>query len=119
MVNNTTVIGIILIIIVAALAFVQVPSTVTVTIENGTLDPAELTVKQGTTVTWVVKDASNGPFMITSNDSGNVEGKFLFMSDHLTDGQKYSVTFDEKGTYHYYDMDHMEDGKLTGTIIVQ
>lgn len=91
----------------------------TVTIENGTFNPAELTVKQGTTVTWVVKQDDNAPFMITSNDSGPVEGKFLFMSDHLTNGQNFSYTFNETGTFHYHDMDHMDDEKLTGTIIVQ
>jgi plastocyanin len=118
MVKTTYIIGIIAIIIVAALAFVIPANQATITIEDGTLNPAELTVNQGTTVTWVVKDTSDDMFMITSNDTGPVEGKFLFMSDHLTTGGNFSYTFKEKGTFHYYDMDHMDDEKLTGTIIV-
>ncbi len=142
MVNKIQVIGIIAIVIVVALAFITVPSEATVIVENGTLSPAELTVKQGTTVTWIIKgdyvgdtasdDMSSGhdmenmsgddiknKIMITSRDSGPVEGKYLFMSDHLSDGQNFSYTFNQKGTFHYYDMDHMDDKNLEGSIIVQ
>ena len=94
-------------------------STETVLIQNGTFNPANLTVKAGTTVTWIVKDDSNTKYMVTSNKNGSVEGKYLFMSDDLTNGQSFSYTFNKTGTYSYYDMDHMDDKKLTGTIMVQ
>jgi len=90
----------------------------TVLIENGTFNPANLTVKAGTTVIWVVK-ANSDKYMVTSDANGSVEGKYLFMSDDLTNGQSFSYTFNKTGTYGYYDMDHMDDKKLTGTIIVQ
>ena len=41
------------------------------------------------------------------------------MSDDLTNGQSFSYTFNKIGTYGYYDMDHMDNKSLTGTIIVQ
>ncbi|MGB9979185.1 cupredoxin domain-containing protein, partial [Methanobacterium sp.] len=75
--------------------------------------------KAGTRVTWIVKDDSNNKYMVTSNANGSVEGKYLFMSDHLANGQSFSYTFNKIGTYGYYDMDHMDNKNLTGTIIVQ
>ncbi|MGB9979186.1 cupredoxin domain-containing protein, partial [Methanobacterium sp.] len=84
--------------IVVALAFTQINLNTTaastdkninnntgeiiVTIQNGTFNPANLTVKAGTRVTWIVKDDSNNKYMVTSNANGSVEGKYLFMSDH-------------------------------------
>lgn len=83
---------------------------VNVTIENGTFNPSNLTVKPDTTVTWVVKDDSDTKYMVTGTG---------FMSPHLGNGQSWSCTFKETGTHNYYDMDHMDDKKLTGTIVVQ
>jgi Plastocyanin len=96
-----------------------VGANTTVLIENGTFNPANLTVKAGTTVIWTVKDNSDTKYMVTSDANGSVEGKYLFMSDDLTNGQSFRYTFNKTGTYGYYDMDHMDDKKLTGTIIVQ
>ena len=94
-------------------------SVTTVVIQNGTFNPANLTVKAGTTVKWTVKGDSNTKYMVTSDANGSVDGKYLFMSDDLTNGQSFSYTFNKTGTYGYYDMDHMDNKKLTGTIIVQ
>lgn len=91
----------------------------TVIVENGTINPSNLTVKEGTTVEWIIKDPNpNNKYMITSNKTEK-EGMYLFMSDHLANGQSFSYTFIGNGTYYYYDMDHMDDNNLTGTIIVQ
>lgn len=81
----------------------------TVIIENGTFNPSNLTVQPDTTVTWIVKDDSNEKYMVTGGG---------FMSPHLGNGQSWSYTFKEIGTYDYYDMDHMDDKKLTGIIVV-
>lgn len=94
-------------------------SEATVIIENGTFNPANLTVKAGTTVKWTVNDNSNIKYMVTSDANGSVEGKYLFMSNDLTNGQSFSYTFNKTGTYGYYDMNHMDNKSLTGTIIVQ
>lgn len=82
---------------------------VTVLIQNGTFNPANLTVKVGTTVLWTNND-SNIKYMVTGSG---------FMSPHLTEGQNFSYTFNKAGNYAYYDMDHMDNKKLTGTVIVQ
>ena len=89
----------------------------TVVIENGTFNPQKLTVKPGTTVIWKVNEPS-GKYMVTSNKTGDQEG-YLFMSNDLVNGQTFSYTFHGNGTYDYYDMDHMDNMNLTGTIVVQ
>lgn len=81
----------------------------TVTIQNGSFEPSNLTVKTGASVTWISKD-SDVKHMVTGNG---------FMSPHLSNGQSFSYTFNQTGTYNYYDMDNMDNKKLTGTIIVQ
>jgi plastocyanin len=98
----------------------------TVTIENGTFNPANLTVKVGKTVTWIDKDpTTDTKYMVTSNKTGNTEmenntkGMYLFMSNDLTNGQSFNYTFNQTGTFYYYDMDHMGDNALNGVIIVQ
>ena len=83
---------------------------VTVLIQNGTFNPANLTVNVGATVIWIVKDDSNTKYMVTGSG---------FMSPHLTKGNNFSYTFDKTGTYAYYDMDHMDDKNLTGAVVVQ
>jgi plastocyanin len=87
----------------------------TIIIKNGTLNPANLTVKPNTVVVWTNEDP-NSKYMITSQDKN--EGTYLFMSDHLSNGQSFSFKFIGNGTYDYYDMDHMGDDNLTGTITV-
>ncbi len=94
-------------------------SQTTITIQNGTFNPSNLTVKAGTTVTWIVKENSNIKYMVTSNEKGSVEGKYLFMSDDLTNGKSFSYTFNKTGTYGYYDMNHMDNKSLMGTVMVQ
>ncbi|MGB9979182.1 cupredoxin domain-containing protein [Methanobacterium sp.] len=83
-------------------------SEITVLIQNSTFIPSNLTVKAGTTVLWINND-SDVKYMVTGSG---------FMSPHLTEGQNFSYTFNKTGTYAYYDMDHMDNKKLTGTIMV-
>ncbi len=85
-------------------------------IQNGTVSPANLTIKPNTTVVWTVKDPT-GKYMITSKSKN--QGMYLFMSNDLSNGQSFSFKFIGNGTYSYYDMDHMGNSNLTGTIIVQ
>jgi plastocyanin len=40
------------------------------------------------------------------------------MSDDLSNGHSFSFKFIGNGTYDYYDMDHMGDNNLTGTITI-
>ena len=66
--------------------------TVTVHIDGMRFDPQNITVKPGTTVTWV--HGSQMPHTI----SGNADG---MRSGTLYNGQKYSHTFSATGSYSY------------------
>jgi plastocyanin len=78
----------------------------TVTIDNFTFAPAELTVKIGTTVTW--KNHDDIPHTIVS------AGKFR--SKALDTDDSYSFTFTAAGAYVYFCSLHPH---MTGTIKVE
>jgi plastocyanin len=87
------------------------PAGVTIEMEDFAFTPAEITIRAGTTVTWVNKDsvqhsatAENGSF-----DTG------LF-----SPGERASVTFDQPGAYAYHCILHGDVGGqgMSGTISV-
>jgi len=47
------------------------------------------------------------------------DGMNIFMSDDLSNGQSFNYTFNQTGTFYYYDMNHMNNKTLIGTIVVQ
>jgi plastocyanin len=63
-----------------------------VTIQNFAFNPAALTVRVGTTVTWTNKDAE--PHTVTSQDGA-------LHSPPLQTGAVFTYTFDTPGSYHY------------------
>ena len=79
---------------------------VTIKIANFTFDPPTLTVKVGTTVTWV--NADDIPHLVTDKD-----GKFH--SSALDTNDKFSQTFSTAGTVEYFCAIHP---KMTGKIVV-
>ncbi|MBN2086345.1 MAG: cupredoxin domain-containing protein [Anaerolineales bacterium] len=66
---------------------------VTVTIQEYEFHPDRLTVKAGTTVSWINRDPV---FHTVVSDTG------LFQSTMLAVGQMFSHTFDNPGTFPYY-----------------
>jgi plastocyanin len=60
--------------------------------------PSKITVKQGQTVTWKNEDVAF--HSVTSGFYG--EPSTLFDSGYLDPEQKFSVTFDEQGTFDYF-----------------
>ena len=78
----------------------------TIKIANFTFDPPTLTVKAGTTVTWV--NADDIPHLVTDKD-----GKFH--SSALDTNDKFSQTFSTAGTVEYFCAIHP---KMTGKIVV-
>jgi plastocyanin len=78
----------------------------TIKISNFTFDPPTLTVKAGTTVTWV--NADDIPHLVSEKD-----GKFR--SSALDTDEKFSQTLSTAGTVEYFCMIHP---KMTGKIIV-
>lgn len=71
----------------------QQPATDKVSISNFAFSPANITVKKGTTVTW------------TNNDSTahtiDFEKDSLKDSQNLSNGDTYSFTFNDEGTFKY------------------
>jgi plastocyanin len=77
-----------------------------VKIANFTFDPGTVTVKVGTTVTWVNND--DIPHLVVAAD-----GKFR--SSALDTDDKFSQTFSTPGTFQYFCALHP---RMTGKIIV-
>ncbi len=82
----------------------------TITIKDFTFSPAALTVKAGTTVTWVNEDGAS--HTVVSDDGS----RFPFTSPQLANGDSYPQTFTQVGTYTYYCSIHPS---MKGTIIVE
>jgi len=78
-----------------------------IVIKDFMFGPASVTVKTGTTVTWVNHD--DEPHTIAS-DTG------LYRSGALDTGNEFHFTFDKPGTYHYVCTIHP---RMLGTIIVE
>jgi amicyanin len=79
-----------------------------VTIKNFAFAPVALTVKAGTTVTWVNQDAE--PHTVTSQG-----GQGPLRSTALSPSGRYSYTFTKPGTYRYLCTIHPF---MTGTVTV-
>ena len=77
----------------------------TVTVENFNFSPASLTIKEGTTVTWINQDSA--PHQIKSN---------TFNSSTLNKGGNFQFTFSTAGEYSYFCSIHPS---MQGRIIVQ
>lgn len=72
----------------------------TVEIENFAFSPKEVTMKKGTTITWVNKDAV--PHQIASNPHPTHTSFPELASGVLAQGQSYSFTFQKTGTIEYH-----------------
>jgi plastocyanin len=79
-----------------------------VVINNFAFSPANITVKKGTTVTWMNNDSTT--HTVTEND-----GQKGPDSGDLATGKSYSFTFESNGTFKYHCAIHPE---MTGTVIV-
>ena len=80
----------------------------TVYIQNFAFNPTNLTVKVGTTVTWINQDSTT--HTVTS-DNGAFQS-----SGNLNQGTNYTFTFTKAGTYPYHCSIHPN---MKGTILVQ
>lgn len=80
-----------------------------VLINNFAFGPATLTVKRGTTVTWINKDGD--AHTVTA-----VGARPLFASNPFDTGDSFSFTFNAPGTYAYFCKIHPT---MKGTVVVQ
>lgn len=83
-------------------------STNQVTINNFAFGPADITVKKGTKVTWTNQDS-------TSHTVTETDGKTGPDSKTLSNGQSYSFTYNNTGSFSYHCSIHPE---MTGTVTV-
>ena len=81
--------------------------TIQVSAKSFMFTPASITVKAGTTVTWVNLD--DEPHTISS-DAG------LFRSPALDTRERFSFKFEKAGTYHYLCTIHP---RMLGTVTVE
>ncbi|HEY7032485.1 MAG TPA: cupredoxin domain-containing protein [Thermomicrobiales bacterium] len=81
--------------------------TASVEIQDFQFSPATLEVTVGTTVTWT--NAGNAPHTVTSDDG-------VFDSGQLSNGQTFSFTFDQVGTFAYHCNIHPQ---MTAQIVVK
>jgi amicyanin len=89
------------------------PSVMTITIQNFAFNPPSLSISAGTTVTWTNQDTVQHQII---NDATSTFGQGQqFESNPLGQGQSYSFTFNEIGTYPYHCNIHPS---MKGTIIV-
>ena len=77
------------------------------TIKDFMFAPASLTVKAGTTVTWLNEDEE--PHTVVSASG-------LFRSKAIDTKESFTYTFDKPGEYHFICTIHPQ---MTGTVIVQ
>jgi plastocyanin len=75
------------------------PGTVTVIIKARAFDPSTISIKEGTTVTWINEDS----MMHRVVHLPKVTNPELFNSGPLSSGQSFSYRFVEKGRYEYGD----------------
>lgn len=93
--------------LVAAQAPAPQKTSTTVSIDNFSFTPMELTISAGTPVTWTNKD--DVPHTVVSVDH-------KFKSQVLDTDEKFSFTFTAPGTYEYFCSVHP---KMVGKIIVK
>ena len=80
-----------------------------VKIDNYSFAPGTLTVRVGTTVTWINRDET--PHTVVAQDAAH-----SFRSGGLDTDDKFSYTFDKAGTYAYICTVHPY---MTGKVVVQ
>ncbi|HUN72446.1 MAG TPA: metallophosphoesterase [Steroidobacteraceae bacterium] len=93
----------------AAASTAPAAATPAVTISNYSFQPGTLTVKKGSTVTWLNSDGD--VHTIKSTD-----GPAAFGSPALDSGNRFEFTFNQPGTYHYTCSVHPY---MRGVIVVQ
>lgn len=82
-------------------------NTVEVKIADFAFDPATITIKVGTTIKWTNMDSA--PHTVTADDNS-------WTSARLKQGETYTHTFDQAGTYPYHCSLH---SNMQATVIVQ
>lgn len=95
---------------------------VIVRIADSSLDPKEVTIAAGVTVTWTNQGTLRQRLSAvsrheeSSRHSGGHSGKLDWDSGHLKPGQSFSMRFSDPGTYQYVSKN--DKSSLPGTVVV-
>jgi plastocyanin len=98
----------------AAAAETNTADATQVVCKNNKFIPETLTVKAGTTVTWVNQD---GYVHTVTSGASPSDRSGLFDSGNINGGGTFSFKFDKAGTYDYFCIPHFSLG-MVGKIIV-
>lgn len=96
--------------LLAVTALAGTPGTVdaqagaAVAIQDFAFIPTPLSIPAGTTVTWTQRDTA--PHTVTSGAPGAADAGDIFDSLRLSQGETFSFTFDDPGTYPYFCIIH-------------
>ena len=93
---------------------VEQTSSTVIYIKNLSFQPTKIEVPVGTTVTWINDDLPM--HTVTQGEPGTARGSRAFDSGLLAQGDEWSFTFTEAGTYQYYCIPHPF---MRGTVIVK
>ena len=90
-----------------------------VAISGFAFSPASLAVEAGTTVTWTNDDGV--PHTVTSTDGPGTSSATTsaFGSGTLQNGESFSHTFEEPGTYYYACTLHAEQESMHAEVVVR
>lgn len=93
------------------------PREMAVSLEGYAMEPPEIHILRGTTVTWRNVDELGEAHTITADSGQSVK----FDSDFLEPGETFSTTFTERGSYKYYCRVHGEPGLqgMSGLVVVE
>lgn len=94
----------------AEVALQQDTPSVEITAEG--YSPSTITIKSGEEITWTNADTTARDLVADSETLPDFGG-----AEALNAGDTYTYTFDQDGTYHYYDP--ADPTKFTGTVIVE
>lgn len=89
-----------------------------VTIQDFAFAPQVLTVQAGTKVTWTNEDSAVHTVVSTDSMSTDAAQTDMFSSGNLAQGQAFSFTFADVGTYYYECSIHAGEPAMHGEIVV-
>ena len=90
---------------------VTTESPITVKVTANGFSPSTISVKKGSQITWLNEDTSE------HNLLGDQEQLEMSSDEPLNEGDSYSYTFDDTGTFTYHDP--MAPTSFKGTVIVE
>ena len=95
---------------------VRAASVSTVEIVGGGFQPQTIKVKKGSSVMWVNSDNHSHHIVADPYPTGD-SLKSLNSGEPITEGESYTTSFDDAGTFHYHDQ--TDPTGFKGTVIVE